>query len=245
MDENIFFKLSKVDLRSDKALEADIVDNMELLFLVFANNFATVGNPQLLLDSKALLRAEPFKQHAHWIKSFLETTPSKADFAVFLEVLIKVVSIRSRSASKESQFRRFVEDHSYNLTVQLATNYPTIPKLREELSRKIKRLFSKFAVDKDSLFVMDFMFLCKEFGIVPTQYTNKQAMTLFFQASLRDLLPRLRKREDLTDPQRFLYVSQEVFVRLLVEVAENFLGGALQLDFEGKLDLLFSKVVRI
>lgn len=244
-EENIFFQLNKIDLRADHELEVGIMTNLELLFLVFANNYAIVGNPQLTLDSKALFKSPFFKSHSEWIGSYLENKVGKGDFNDFLDVLSKAISVRKQGITKEAEFTKFVQDHSNSLQTQLATNYKQLPKLNENILRKVKRLFSRFAVDDSSLYVMDFLFLCKEYGVVPNQYTNKQIMTLFYQANIRELIERKSKRADVLNPKVFCYVNLNTFLKLLAEISENFLGGALQLDFDGKVELLFSKVIRV
>lgn len=243
--ENIFFQLNKIDLRPDKELEDGIMINLELLYLVFANNYAIVGNPQLVLDPKALFKSPFFKLHSDWISNYLENNVRKGDFNDFLDVLSKAISVRKQGITKEAEFTKFIQEHSSTLQVQLATNYEQLPKLKEETLRKVNRLFSRFAVENSFVYVMDFLFMCKEFGIVPNQYTNKQILTLFYQANIRELNGPRKRRANVLNPKLLCYVNLSTFLKLLAEVSENFLGGALQMDFGGKLELLFSKVIRV
>ena len=244
-DDNIFFKLNKVDWRSSSELEAGIVGNLELLYLLFANNFSSVGNPQLTIDAKSFAKAKGFEQHSEWIKSYLQTSVGKGGFNDFLDIVAKVVSIRRDNSSKESEFNRFLQQNAFDLNTQLQTNYTHIPTLREELGRKVKRLFAKYAIEGGGMYVMDFVFFAKEFGIVPGQYTNKQIMILFYQMVIRESLKKFKRRRDIFAASNLFYASQDLFVKLLVEVSENFIGGAIRLDFEEKLEVLFAKVIRV
>ena len=243
-DQNFFFQLNKFDLNADAKLEVQMIQNLELLFLLFSNHFSNVGNPELVLDLKSFGKAKGFEQHVEWIKSFNASIQGKAVFPDFLTILTKVVSIRRENVSKDSVFQQFIENNSYSIKTQLETEYKDIPKLKEDLNRKVKSLFSKFTVKSGNMYVMDFIFMAKKYEIVPNQYNNKQIMVLFYQANLRDLLKRFKTKNDIFEVNNFFYINLTIFVKLLVEIAENFIGGAIYLDFEEKLELMFSKIIR-
>lgn len=245
IDENIFFQLNKVDLDMDKELSEGIMQNLELLFLLFGNHFSSVGNPHLLMDNKSLLKAKGFQLHAQWLKSYISNLGSKGDFTSFLEILTKVILVRKEGLKKEDEFKKFVQDNSYNLDVRMQTRDEEVPKLREDLGRKVKLLFSKYSVDRNIMYVMDFVFMTKDFMIVPNQYTNKQIMIIFYQANIRELTKKYKKKEDIFAAKNFYYIGMNAFVKLLVEIADNFVKGAIHLDFEEKLELLFSKIIRV
>lgn len=244
-EENILFQLSRTNLSSIGSLDSYLHENLEHIFLIFANNFSKVGNPHLLLDIKKLLAVPDFKGQSAWISKYLRS--NYLDFTTFIEFLKHVLYVKPKSSASDFKevFDKFVVDNDLQENTFMISPPGKLPPLDEQIVYKIKYLFKKFSANGTVVYVMDFLFMAKETRIVPDIMTNRDVMTLFFQQSIRRSLSHGKKLSEIMEADNIYYVNIEDFAKLLLEAAERLVLDTLPLDVEEKLKILFGKTVRI
>ena len=243
LEDNILVQLNKTKLRPDHLFEEGILDNLTELFLIFANNFSRVGNPHLLLDSNKLLRHVRFANDRHWISSYVNGHDS--DFYTFLEILKRMVNLRKQSSTYKSSIQDFLSspDFSHQFVVRSYTK--NLPFLDEKLLVKIKKLFSMYSTNDEHLQVMDFLFMCQHFNVIPQIFTNRQVMILFYYFNLMTSKSQIKKVHQIFEPENFYYIDFIDFIRILIEIADSLIGKTINMDQEQKIKILFSKYFRI
>jgi hypothetical protein len=243
LEDNILVQLNKTKLRPDHLFEEGILDNLNELFLIFANNFSRVGNPHLLLDSNKLLRHPRFQDDWHWITSYVNGHDS--DFFTFLEILKRMINLRKKSSSYNASINDFLnsDDFSKKFVIRSYTN--NLPFLDEKLLIKIKKLFSMYSTNDEHLQIMDFMFMCQHFNVIPQIYSNRQVMIIFYYYNLMSGKQQIKKVQKIFEPENFYYIDFIDFIRILIEISDSLIGKTIKMDHEQKIKILFKKYFRI
>jgi hypothetical protein len=243
LEDNILVQLNKTKLRPDHLFEEGILDNLLELFLIFANNFSRVGNPHLLLDSNKLLRHPRFQNDWHWITSYVNGHDS--DFFTFLEILKRMINLRKQSSTYTTSINDFLGSPDFSRKFSIRSYTQNLPFLEEKLLVKIKRLFSMYSTNDEHLHVMDFLFMCQHFNVVPQIYTNRQIMIIFYYFNISNGKRQFRKVEKIFDAENFYYVDFIDFIRMLIEISDALIGKTIIMDQEQKLKILFKKYFRV
>lgn len=244
-EANILFQLSQTNLSSENSFSQYLQANIEQLFLIFANNFSKMGNPHLLLDSKKLTLIPTFRNQSQWIMKFLSS--NVPNFENFIEFLKHVLYVKPKGTIEDFQkiFDKFVTENGLVITTQMVTPVGKMPPLDENLVNKIKFLFKKFSANGSVVYVMDFLFMTKETGIVPSILCNREVMILFFQQVIRRSIALGKKLPEIMDADNFYYANIEDFAKILLEAAERLIAQTLPLDSEEKLKILFNRTIRM
>lgn len=243
LGDNILVQLNKTRLRPDHLFEEGILDNLTELFLIFANNFSRVGNPHLLLDSNKLLRHPRFRGDSHWIMSYVNGHDS--DFFTFLEILKRMINLRKESSTYNKSINDFLGSPEFSMAFTIRSYRANLPFLEEKLLVRFKRLFSMYSTNDEHLHVMDFLFMCQHFNVVPQIFTNRQVMIIFYYFNLMNGRSQFKKVEKIFDPENFYYVDFIDFIRMLIEISDALIGKTITMDHEQKLKILFKKYFRV
>ena len=243
LEDNILVQLNKTKLRPDHLFEEGILDNLDELFIIFANNFSRVGNPHLLLDSNKLLRHPRFRNDWHWITSYVNGHDS--DFFTFLEILKRMINLRKQSSTYNNSINEFLGSPDFSRSFLIRSYTVNLPFLDEKLLVLIKRLFSMYSTNDEHLHVMDFLFMCQHFNVIPQIYTNRQVMILFYYFNLMNGKKQFKKVDKIFEPENFYYVDFIDFIRILIEISDSLIGKTLNMDQEQKLRILFKKYFRV
>ena len=243
LKDNILAQLSKTRLRPDHLFEEGLHENITNLFMIFANNFSRVGNPHLLLDSNKLLKHPKFSKDWHWITAYVNGHDS--DYFTFLEVLKRMLNLRKQSASYHTSINDFLNAPEFNHKFQIHNYTEHLPYLEESLLLKIKRLFGSYSTNDEHLHVMDFLFMCQHFNVVPQIFTNRQVMIIFYYFNLCSGQKAFDKIQKIFDPEFFYYIDFIDFIRILIEISDALIGQTIQIDSEQKLVMLFKKFFRV
>ena len=242
INKNIFYQLNNTNIRPDHIFEQGILEKIEEIYLIFGNHFSNFGNPHLHLDIKKLTKMYLFQKHTKWIKSFVKTP--KADFHTFIEILKHVIDLRKENINYESSLEKFIDDNKLENKIYLKNEFETIPPLSSNNWDCLQRLFVKYSINKEKIYIMDFYFMCKDYKIVPILYSNRELMIIVYQTNIR----RLKKKMDLDyifKPLNFYYIDFEAFCFIILEFAYKFIENSLQMDPDQQLSILFNKIIRI
>lgn len=239
LENNVLSQLAQTRQRPDHLAEEGLREHLTTLFLLFANNFSRVGHPHLLLDSNKLLRHPRFARDAGWIAACVNSHDS--DFKTFLEVLKRLLNLAKGSEEYRVEISDFLKHDGFTHTFRIRSYVDDLPFLDEKLLVKIKRSFGKYSTDDEHLHVMDFLFLCQHSQIVPSIFTNRQIMTLFYYFNLRSAQREGLAIAQVFHPDHFYYVDFIDFIRLLIEISNALIGGTIKISNEDKLKMLFKR----
>ena len=242
-ETNLFYKLESSQVRPQHQFEETIIPQLEELFIVFANHFSKLQNPHLVLDIKKLCNVQPFKSHSVWIKKFVNSPSS--DFSTFIQVLKYVLDQSQNGLSYQRELDLLLEELNRDLPLKMGTNYLELPTLDFEIVNQCKKLFKKYAFDKEFVYAREFFFFCKNSDIIPLVFSNKETLILFYQCNIRKLVRFCDSLSDFFNEKNFYYISLDDFVRLLLEIAFKFVEGMVATDANTQLKVLFKKVIKI
>lgn len=239
LDSNVLAQLAQTKQRPDHLAESSLMAHLTDLFLIFANNFSRVGHPHLLLDSNKLLKHKRFSSDAAWITPCINSHDS--DFQTFLEVLKRLLHLQTDTPKISSELTQFLNNKDFSHSFKIRAYVEDLPYLQESLLVSIKRLFGKYSTDDEHLHVMDFLFLCQHSEVIPSIFTNRQVMTLFYYFNLRTAQNSSLGLKDVFLADNFYYVDFIDFIRLLIEIANALIGGTIKISNEDKLKMLFKR----
>jgi len=242
ISENLFFRLRDDVFPSVERLKEGIWEKLELLIVLFMNNFAKLRVPHLVLDVKRLESLKEFKGRKHLLLDLHQNRFPY--FSDFIGVLKRVIDLSTDDFGSDSPVANMIRGNGLTMFFRMQTDTIVPPTLKGSFNERALWLFRRYTFGNSLIRVSETLTMFRDYRVIPSLFTAKNIVSLFMQVNIRVMKIRKMTLDEILDEDRLLEMTYSTFILLLSEIGEWINQDAVYLESEGRVELLLQRYFR-
>ena len=239
MKENILFRIVQKDIKTIDDLKRGVDENIELLFIVFINNFSQLRDNKIVFNIKTFSDLELVRDKIALINEFYSQIPKFSDFIGVLKRYVKI----TEDDSNDNHLIKFIKKFKLKIDFRVKSNISSIDLNDESLIKSVDILFNRYSNSQIIMDTSDFIRFCKDYKIIPILFSTFKVVCLFYQINLRINKVALVNVYDMINEEILINTTKDGFVMLLYEIGEWIKGDTIYLNIERQVRLIFDRFI--